>query len=404
MSLEHATRLKDLGATYGGLTGKSKADFGRGDGRYITFLEVINNTRLRGRDLQAVRIIEGENQHSVLRDDLLFNGSSETPEEVALSAVVDFDTDAHTYLNSFCFGYRLKRRDLADPTYLAYLFRSSAGRQLVAALAQGATRYNIAKTKFLELTLDLPTPEKQCEIAAALTDVDDLIASLGQLIIKKQAIKQGVMQRLFTHRADRQSFASLGAVTTWLSGGTPDRSVPDYWVGTIPWISATTLKNLEVATSDQSVTPAAVKAGSKMAPLGSTLILVRGSALHSEIRASLVTASVCFNQDVKALVPLQKLVPKFLTYSIHGNADKLLRLVTSAGNTAGVLDTQVVKSFEIWVPKTVEQEQVVAVLDDFSHEIDALQERLTKAISIKQGMMHELLANRTRPPVKESAA
>nr|WP_246279567.1 restriction endonuclease subunit S [Psychromicrobium silvestre] len=189
---------------------------------------------------------------------------------------------------------------------------------------------------------------------------------------------------------------SLGSVTSWLSGGTPNRSNTSYWSGDIPWISATTLKKLEAATSDQLVTPAAVKAGSKMAPLGSTLLLVRGSALHSEIRASLVTGTVCFNQDVKALVPSRNLVPKFLTYSIHGNADRLLRLVTSAGNTAGVLDTQVVKNFQIWMPDRSEQQRLVTLLDDISSEIDVLVSRLVKVTAAKQGMMQELLTGRTR--------
>ena len=56
--------------------------------------------------------------------------------------------------------------------------------------------------------------------------------------------------------------------------------------------------------------------GSTMAPVGATLFLVRGSALYQEIRAGLVVAPVCFNQDVKALVPTARIVPKFLTYTL----------------------------------------------------------------------------------------
>ena len=36
-------RIGQLGETYGGLTGKTKADFGLGSARYITFLNVLNN-------------------------------------------------------------------------------------------------------------------------------------------------------------------------------------------------------------------------------------------------------------------------------------------------------------------------------------------------------------------------
>ena len=92
----------------------------------------------------------------------------------------------------------------------------------------------------------------------------------------------------------------IGSVTKWLSGGTPDRSRADFWAGSIPWISAFTLKTSEIYSSDQMITQIAVTAGSKMAPKGSTLLLVRGSALHKEIRAGFVVSPVAFNQDVKA--------------------------------------------------------------------------------------------------------
>jgi type I restriction enzyme S subunit len=243
---------------------------------------------------------------------------------------------------------------------------------------------------------------EQHGIAVALRDADALIATLDRLIAKKQAIRQGMMQRLISTRAHSADVVPLGTVTSWLSGGTPNRSNLSYWSGSIPWISATTLKRMEVTSSDQMVTPAAVRAGSKMAPLDSTLVLVRGSALHSEIRASLVTGPVCFNQDVKALVPARRFVPRFLTYSIHGNADRLLRLVTSAGNTAGVLDTAVLKAFQIWLPDRSEQDHVVTALDDITSEIDKIHARLSKAKAVKQGMMQELLTGRTRLPVVEA--
>lgn len=193
-------RLCDAGATYGGLTSKNKEDFGRGSARFVTFMEVMAGPRLRGERLESVVVGPSERQNRVVRGDVLFNGSSETPEEVALAAAVDFDPSEATYLNSFCFGYRVKRSDLIDPAYLAFFFRSSSGRALVASLAQGATRYNIAKTKFLALAPELPPIEEQRAVVAVLVEVDDEIGALGDRLGKAQAIKQGMMQELLTGR------------------------------------------------------------------------------------------------------------------------------------------------------------------------------------------------------------
>ncbi len=191
---------------------------------------------------------------------------------------------------------------------------------------------------------------------------------------------------------------TLGAVTHWLSGGTPSRSVADFWNGTIPWISASTLRLSEVSDSDQKVTPEAVAAGSKMAPVNSTLLLVRGSALYNEIRAGLVVSPVCFNQDVKALVPAPGLVPKYLTYSLLGRARDLLSLVSTAGNTAGVLDTKLVQAFEILLPPEPEQHAIAEALSDVDELIGALEKLIAKKRAIKQATMQQLLTGNTRLP------
>lgn len=271
--------------------------------------------------------------------------------------------------------------------------------------AAGSTFLEISSQALANIGLAVPDLDAQAMIGAVLADADAAVTSLSQVILKKERVRKAWMHRLF-HCGDGQQGEAkvpLGEVTSWFSGGTPNRAHPAYWSGTVPWISASTLRSLSVSTSDQKITPAAVRKSSRMAPLGSTLLLVRGSALHSEIRAALVTAPVCFNQDVKALIPRGGLVPKFLTYSIHANASRLLRLVSSAGNTAGVLETQLVKRFEIWLPKRSDQERIVGVLDDVENELTAYRLRLEKAKGLKQGMMQELLGGRTRLPVEELA-
>lgn len=198
--------------------------------------------------------------------------------------------------------------------------------------------------------------------------------------------------------ASNEGYVALGDITRWLSGGTPSRAVESYWKGQIPWISASTLKKVEVAESDQCVTVEAVASGSKMAPIDSTLLLVRGSALHNEIRAGIVRYPVCFNQDVKALIPSKSVYPVYLTYSILGNEKELLKLVSSAGNTAGVLDTKLVQSFRIWLPPLEEQRAIATALSDVDALLEELDRLIAKKRHIKQATMQQLLTGQTRLP------
>lgn len=191
---------------------------------------------------------------------------------------------------------------------------------------------------------------------------------------------------------------TVGQVTSMLSGGTPNRKREDYWQGDIPWISGSTLKTLELETSDQFLTSEGVEAGSKMAPLDATLLLVRGSALHSEIRAGLVVAPLCFNQDVKALIPNKSIVPRYLTIYLLAMESELLKLVSSAGNSAGVLDTELVKNFKFLRPPKHEQTAIANALSDVDALISEQEKLIAKKQAIKTATMQQLLTGRTRLP------
>ena len=192
-----ANSMGRLGFIYGGLSGKQKDDFGNGDARYVTFMGIMANTLIRRDHVERVRVKPGESQNRVLKGDLLFNATSETPNELAMGAVMDEEVD-DLYLNSFCFGFRIHDPESCYPLYLAYFFRDSAGRSIVSSLAQGATRYNLSKTQFLSLELSMPGYREQREIAHILRDMDAEIVALEQRRDKTLAIKQGMIQELLT--------------------------------------------------------------------------------------------------------------------------------------------------------------------------------------------------------------
>ncbi|GAA3965252.1 restriction endonuclease subunit S [Gordonia caeni] len=407
--MSSTVRLREVGSTYGGLTGKTKADFGRGDARFVTFLEVINSTRLSGRALEQVQVKKGERQNSVKRGDVLFNGSSETPEEVALSAVVDFDPNISTFLNSFCFGFRLRPDAAVDSTYLAYFFRSTAGRSLVSSLAQGATRYNIAKTKFLDVELALPSIERQREIVEWLKDADDLIATLERLIAKKQAIKQGMMQQLLTGRTRLPGFTAPWRETTWgdvagtiSSGSTPRRSRRDFWNGSIPWVTSTELKRGVIRRIPQTITEAGLLAANlTIWPRGTFLMAITGlEAAGTRGSCGILGTAAATNQSCMAILPSEYLDTSFLFFHYLLRGEELAFRYTQ-GTKQQSYTAGVVRTLPIWLPTDINEQRAIATaLLDANAEIEALQTRHEKARAIKTGMMQQLLTGRTRLPVE----
>ena len=191
------TPMSSLGSTYGGLTGKSKEHFGVGRAGYVPFTDVMSSVRLPQRTFPRVLVAEGERQNAVRAGDLLFNGSSETPNELAMCSVVG-DVAPQTYLNSFCFGFRLHSPDIASPIFLAYLFRGPVGRALLYSLAQGAIRYNLSKSQFRRIQVSLPSIDEQRAVAKVLSEMEDEIQAHERRLVKVRALRRGMAQQILT--------------------------------------------------------------------------------------------------------------------------------------------------------------------------------------------------------------
>lgn len=188
--------LSQLGSIYGGLTGKSKKDFGRGNASYIPFTNVMKNVVVDIANLDKVQV--REKQNAVKKGDILFNGSSETPEELCFCSLLEHDIE-NLYLNSFCFGFRINNKHYY-PKFLVYWFRSSQGREKIQEIAQGSTRYNISKSQFINLGVISLSLSEQKAITKVISDMDSEIEALENRLEKTKALKQGMMQELLTGR------------------------------------------------------------------------------------------------------------------------------------------------------------------------------------------------------------
>ena len=155
---------------------------------------------------------------------------------------------------------------------------------------------------------------------------------------------------------------TLGKCAEWVSGGTPPKSNPAYWGGDIPWVSAKDMKEFRLYDSQDHVTPEALGNGTRSVPPRSILLLVRGMTLHDDLPICMVMREMTFNQDVKALVPNQHVVPEFLAYWLLANKPDLLQLVDSASHGTGRIHTPVFKDTELRLPPPSVQQRIADVL------------------------------------------
>ncbi len=186
--------LGDIGSTYSGLTGKSGSDFGSGY-PYIPYKTIFDNSRVDLSKVEYVSISEDERQNRVIKGDIFFTTSSETPEEVGMTSVI-LDTPGRCYLNSFCFGYRLNNANKYLAEYFRFYLRCQQTRRKLAILAQGSTRFNISKNEVMGMLIYAPEVIEQKKIATFMSLLEERIATQRKIIDKLETLIRGLCLEL----------------------------------------------------------------------------------------------------------------------------------------------------------------------------------------------------------------
>lgn len=185
-----------LGESFGGLTGKTKIDFGEG-APFITYMNIFSNSKIDPKQVDFVKINPGDKQNELKYGDILITGSSETTLEVGMSSVVLDNLEGY-YLNSFCFGFRLNNFDTLSPEYARFLMRGNEVRKFMILHAQGSTRFNLSKTTVKEkLKLNLPKIEEQKEIVNKLVDMEVIKQQFETKIASSKALQKSLINQVF---------------------------------------------------------------------------------------------------------------------------------------------------------------------------------------------------------------
>ena len=218
--------LADIADIYGGLTGKSKADFESGNAKYISYKNIFNNIDVDPGQLELVKVSENERQHKVRYGDILFTGSSEIAVEAGMSSAVTSDFKEPVYLNSFSFGVRFNDDVKLMPEFSKYLFRSRFMRADIAKSASGVTRFNVSKARFKKILVPIPcpdNPEKSLAIQAEIVRILDAFTAMtaeltAELNMRKKQYNYYRDQLLSFEEGDVE-WKALGEVFNIFAGG-----------------------------------------------------------------------------------------------------------------------------------------------------------------------------------------
>jgi type I restriction enzyme S subunit len=199
------------------------------------------------------------------------------------------------------------------------------------------------------------------------------------------------------------SIRSLPEVCSMRSGGTPPKTAPSLWSGTMPWVSGKDLKAPRLYDSIDHITPEAAEDFSKVAPAGSVLVLVRGMGLANGFALSLIERPMAFNQDLKALTPKDGLSGAFLMHALTYGGSRMLRNVADAAHGTKRLSQDDLDNFRIPIPPLAEQRAIAEVLDQVLQAIDIERRSLSCSEDIKRTSLKELFSRGLRGEVQKDS-
>lgn len=269
----------------------------------------------------------------------------------------------------------------------------------------------VSPTEFGRTEIPLPPLAEQRKIAAILTSVDEAIQATEAVIAQTRRVKEGLLQELLTKGIGHTRFKQteigeipetwevkrLGECGKWLSGGTPSRQKPEYWGGSLPWISAKSIHEFYIESSQECLTELGAQNGTRVVPKGSILFVVRGMSLAKDFRIGIAMRDVAFNQDLKAiLVDQSQFDPLFLGYYLVGAKSTALQMVSNASHGTCKLDTAKLEGLPVRIPPLIEQRRIATMVAALDSTIYNGEEQKGSIHQLKSGLLQDLLTGRVR--------
>jgi type I restriction enzyme S subunit len=265
-----------------------------------------------------------------------------------------------------------------------------------------------------QLPIPLPPLPEQRAISEALSDADALIASLEELIAKKRLIKQGAMQELLTGKRRLQGFngewelktlADLFNFSGGYSASRDQLSTDGHCYLHYGDIHGSTRIFID-ARADYPNIP---KLDIPLKLVSSSSLLKDGDVVFVDASEDDEGASrhivVTNKDDIPFIAGLHTIVAKSKTnelahqyrcYCFQTVAVRQQFLLYAVGTKVTGISKRNIARITIPVPTLPEQTAIAEVLSDMDAGLDVLEEKLTKARLVKQGMMQELLTGRIR--------
>jgi len=290
--------------------------------------------------------------------------------------------------------------------YVVYRFSATDYFHEMGLLASGATMQRISRTELGNVRIAWPSKKEQLAIVEHLdretARIDALVEKKTRFIELLREKRQALITHAVTKGLDPKvkmkdsgvewlgevpehwQIRPLRHISRFSGGGTPSRDNPDYWNGSIPWVSPKDMKFEFIHGSEEGITVAGLEnSTSTLVPEGRVLLVVRSGILKHTIPVAINRVPVALNQDMKAVwLDKNYMEASYFMRFVQAFNDDLLSAWLKQGATVESIEQDYLANTVIAVPPIEEQQQISIEINKENARIDALVSKTGRSIEL----------------------
>lgn len=183
------------------MTGVSNKWKENGNCRFIEYMNAYKNLKIKVQQLPLATVKKLE-QNTLKKGDILLTSASETPDECAISSVIEDEIQDNVFLDDHLFGLRLKEEfnEKINTIFINYYMHTRKFRRCVNKTVRGVTRFYISVSDFMNICIPVPPLEVQDEIVRILDDFTLLSAELSAELKARQKQYEYYKDKILTFK------------------------------------------------------------------------------------------------------------------------------------------------------------------------------------------------------------
>jgi len=277
------------------------------------------------------------------------------------------------------------------PELLPFICQTDAFFDHAVGTSAGSLSPRTNWTSLADFEFPLPAINIQTSLVQALEEIEENLESMELVSATAENLRRSLMVDHYEARHFKSQ--KVSEIGNWHSGGTPSRGNPDFWGGSIPWISPKDMKVSELDSAEETLTAKGVEAGSKLMPKDTIMLVVRGMILAHTFPVARTLVPSAFNQDMKALVVCDAYRSKYIQYWFEYAAPQYLRLVSESSHGTKRLESDKLFSLSVPKPSLDEQDSFITQVDEIRMAINKAKARHMDTLKMKSFFLNQHLAS-----------